>query len=63
MPRKPLSRPWTPEEIALLSKLLRDDEDLHHIARKLKRSASAIRLQKRKLAQSERRRPGERGQA
>ena len=61
MTRRPITRRWTPEEIALLSNLLRDGEDLHHIARKLKRSASVVRLQKRKLAQSERRRPSERG--
>jgi len=58
MPRKSLSRPWTPEEITLLVRLLRDGEDLQHIARQMKRSASSIRLQKRKLAQSQRRAGG-----
>jgi DNA-binding NarL/FixJ family response regulator len=62
MPRRPLTRRWTPEEISLLSKLLREGEDLHRIARKLKRSASVVRLQKRKLAQSQRR-PSERFEA
>ena len=61
MSRKPLAHPWTPADTALLVKLLRDGEDLHHIARKMKRSASAVRLQKRKLARSQRRPAGERG--
>jgi len=58
MPRKSLSRPWTPEETTLLVRLLRDGQDLQYIARQMKRSASAVRLQKRKLAQSQRRAGG-----
>ena len=42
MPRKPLSRPWTPEETALLVRLLRNGEDLHRIARQMKRSFAAV---------------------
>jgi DNA-binding NarL/FixJ family response regulator len=61
MARKLLRKLWTPTETSLLAKLLRDGEDVHHIARKMKRSASSVRLQKRKLAHSQKRSSGERG--
>jgi hypothetical protein len=43
MGRKPLTRPWTAQEDAFVAKLLREGKDYHYIARRLKRSAHAVR--------------------
>jgi len=43
MPRQPLTRPWTPAEIAMLRRMWGDDRSIYTIAAKLDRSASGIR--------------------
>ena len=55
---KPLSRPWTPEDTALVAKLLREGKDYRQIARKAKRSAATVRHYAKRLILAERR-PGE----
>ena len=59
MARRPLSRPWTAEETALVANLLRAGKSYDQIARQLKRSSSAVRCHAR-LTQSKRH-PGARG--
>ena len=58
MARKSLSRPWSPEDTALLAKLLREGMDYGQIARKMNRSADTVRIYARRLAESERRAGG-----
>ena len=61
MARRPLSRPWTAEETALVANLFRAGKSYDQIARQLKRSSSAVRRHAR-LAQSKRQ-PGASGPA
>ena len=60
MARKLLRRPWTPENIALLAKLLREGKDYQQISRRMNRSAETVRIYARRLKESERP-PGEWG--
>ena len=55
MPRKSLKRPWTPEDTALLAKLLREGKSNNEIARKMSRSRAAVGQHVRRLTESERR--------
>ena len=60
MPRKLIKRPWTPEDTALLAKLLREGKDYQQISRRMNRSVETVRIYAKRLAESERR-PGGRG--
>ncbi len=60
MPRKPLSRSWTADEIAQLATLLREGKSYDQIARRLRRTVLGVSRQVRKMAESEGR-PDERG--
>src|SRR5215210_8749604 len=52
MARKPLNRPWTFEDNALLVKLLGDGVSHDHIARRMKRSRSTVENYASRLAES-----------
>ena len=43
MPRKLIKRPWTPEDTALLAKLLREGKDYQQISRRMNRSVETVR--------------------
>ena len=58
MPRRPLIHRWTPEDTALLAKLLREGKTYVQIAREMKCSPSAVRNHASRLAKSERRTGG-----
>jgi hypothetical protein len=55
MARKSIIRPWTPDDMATLEKLLREGKDNATIARKMRRSRGLIYEYTRKLRGSARR--------
>jgi hypothetical protein len=53
MSRRPLRRPWTPEDTELLANLLREGKNIGEIAGILNRTSGVARLYAKKMAHSE----------